>query len=98
MPTTSTPAIAAAQARATAASPVAAPRTGNAGAREVAACFGCCCPDHGRCKRYRGVEKPGQERFISTCRTPEGAYPLFVLAVEPLLPVVVVGTDTGEVD
>jgi hypothetical protein len=44
----------------------------------TAACFGSGgCPHHATCPLYRKVELPGQERFVSTCRTPEGRYPLF---------------------
>jgi hypothetical protein len=43
----------------------------------TAACFGTRCSRHSSCTHYHGVETPDRRRFIGTCRTPAGAYPLF---------------------
>lgn len=85
MPTPTTPAIPAVVSTpgsASAAPPVAAVEAGKSNARNVAACYGEHCQKRGRCVAYQRVELRGQERFVLTCRTPEGAYPLFE-AVEP---------------
>ena len=42
-----------------------------------AVCYGSLCTWRGRCALYHGVETPGEERFIATCRTPEHEHPLF---------------------
>jgi hypothetical protein len=83
MPTPTSPAIHSAEPANAAASPspeLAA--VSNARARNVAACYGEHCQKRGRCVAYGRVEERGQERFVLTCRTPEGIYPLFE-AVEP---------------
>jgi len=46
------------------------------------ACYGEHCQKRGRCVAYQRVEEQGQERFVLTCRTPEGTFPLFQ-AIEP---------------
>jgi hypothetical protein len=100
MPTPTTPAIRAVASTggsASAAPPVAASAGGNPSAQNVAACFGTGCSDHGHCQRYAGVEAPGQERFMSTCRTPEGMFPLFK-DKRPPVPLPVVDGDGSEVD
>jgi uncharacterized OB-fold protein len=53
------------------------PEAGKPDAREVAACLGSCCPKRGRCVHYADVESPDEHRVVLTCRTPEGAFPLF---------------------
>lgn len=100
MPTTTTPAIASAAANAAAAPTPAAVVRGNSGAQQVAACFGECCPYRGHCSGYSSVEAHGQERFIATCRTPEGGYPLFeAVAVAPLpARAAAVDSEGGETD
>lgn len=57
-------------------------RTRNVAIREPAACLGITCPKRGRCVHYSEVELPEQPRQVRSCRTPEGAYPLFE-ATEP---------------
>jgi len=61
---------------------VAANADGKSDARNVAACFGVGCPKRGRCVHYADVELPAERRVVLTCRTPEGAFPLFE-AIEP---------------
>ena len=73
--TVAAPAIHSANVKATAAPPVAAHESGNAGARQVAACFGIACNGHAKCPHYKAVEKPGQERFVESCEGPKGVFP-----------------------
>jgi hypothetical protein len=48
------------------------------------ACFGVCCPSHGRCERYHAVEKrPCDEAVLETCIDGTGAFPLF-LPIRPI--------------
>lgn len=80
MPTTPSPAIlsaGAAQAHAAASPSLATPAAGKVNARQVAACFGAACARRATCVHYADVESPDEQRFVLTCRTPEGAFPLF---------------------
>jgi len=65
--------------------------------QQVAACYGECCPKRGRCVVYRGVELPGADRFVLTCRTPEGAFPLFEDVARPLPRALDADSEGGEI-
>ncbi|HYC00373.1 MAG TPA: hypothetical protein VEC57_14645 [Candidatus Limnocylindrales bacterium] len=69
----------------------------NQRARQVAACYGECCPKRGRCVVYRGVELPGADWFVLTCRTPEGAFPLFEDVAQPLPRALDADSEGGEI-
>jgi hypothetical protein len=78
---------------------VAAVEAGKSHSRNIAACLGIACPKRGRCVHYAEVELPEQPRHVRTCRTPEGAYPLFE-AIEPRRRTdeSVVDSNGGEID
>jgi hypothetical protein len=42
------------------------------------ACYGICCPMHGRCERYAAVESTSIDHTIATCDDGADGRPLFV--------------------
>jgi hypothetical protein len=49
----------------------------------VPGCYGVCCAQHARCKRYSAAEGIDTLHVIATCDDGSGARPLFIPMAQP---------------